>query len=136
MRIAISIVAVIGMWVVAKRKGLNPWLWFLAAGIPGSGYPFDSGGPNILWLVRLVCTRRRGISRQPESSGEPVNVKRETGQPGNRGVEERSLFFQVVQVVLAEFLCERIWVIVRRSVILTTRKCRPLSLRFFFAAYD
>ena len=35
MKIAIGVVTMVVMWFVARRKGFNPWLWIIAAGIPG-----------------------------------------------------------------------------------------------------
>lgn len=35
MRALISIVVAIVMALIAKKKGFNPWLWILGAGIPG-----------------------------------------------------------------------------------------------------
>ncbi len=35
MRLIISIIIMIIMATIANKKGFNPWLWFLAGGIPG-----------------------------------------------------------------------------------------------------
>jgi hypothetical protein len=67
MRLIISIVVMAVMLAVANKKGFNPWLWFLAAGLPG--FIILLYGPSVKAQGLMRSSGRKGVAELTQSMG-------------------------------------------------------------------
>ena len=87
MRLAINLVVMVVMGLFAKQKGFNPWLWVLAAGIPG-----------LIILLLMPSATTKGIDEATQEK------RRKTGNKVGTVLTVIAVILIIVVVIIAMLL--------------------------------